>query len=153
MSDLAHAGETKKWDVLGISLSVLCGIHCLSAPLLLGLLPLFGLGYSELEHHHHHHHHGIADWLSFETVMMTLIFAVAAFTFFMGYRRHGRKRIFVYLALGILMFLGVRPSVSEFWHHAATVLGGVFFVIGHWKNWHYGRSKICAVDPKAPCRA
>ena len=72
--------------------------------------------------------------------MMTLIFAVAAFTYFMGYRRHGKKRIFIYLVLGIAMFLLVRPSVSDFWHHVSTVIGGLCFVFRHWKNCHYNRA-------------
>ena len=125
MSSEALMGETKKWDLLGIALSVLCAVHCLSVPLLLGAVPLAGL---EI----------VADH-EFEWVMMSLIFVVAAFTYFSGYRRHGRKEVFLFLALGVATFLLVRPLVSEAWHPVATLAGGLVFVTGHWKNWRWHR--------------
>ncbi|MDQ8184518.1 MerC domain-containing protein [Pelagicoccus sp. SDUM812002] len=128
--------ETRKWDVAGIGLSVLCAIHCLSVPFLMGVLPLVGLDF-------------VADH-GFEWVMMSLIFAVAGLSYFNGYRRHGRKAIFTFLAVGMIIFAGIRPVLEEGLHPVATILGGCVFVLGHWKNWHWHkpscRKPCCSHD-------
>ena len=125
MHTSSKVGESKTWDMVGIVLSVFCAIHCISVPLLIGILPLVGL---EIVANH-----------EFEWIMMSAIFLVAALTYWQGYRRHGRKQVFLFLALGVLVFLGVRPFLSEEYHSLATVAGGLCFVIGHWKNWHWHR--------------
>ena len=116
---------TRKWDVVGIGLSVLCAIHCLSVPVLIGVLPLLGL---EIVANH-----------EFEWVMMAIIFVVAGLTYLHGYRRHGRKAVFCFLIVGVAVFLGIRPFVTEELHPLATVAGGMTFILGHWKNWHWQR--------------
>lgn len=126
--------DTKKWDVMGIGLSVLCAIHCLSVPFLMGVLPLVGLDF-------------VADH-EFEWVMMSIIFVVAGVSYFNGYRRHGKKAIFVFLAIGVVIFAGIRPLLAEELHPLATIVGGVVFVLGHWKNWHWHKPTC-----KKPCCA
>lgn len=125
MSSVVESGETKKWDVAGISLSILCAIHCLSVPFLVGVLPLLGLDF-------------MADH-GFEWVMMALIFSVAAISYYSGYRRHRHKAIFAFLFIGILVFALVRPFLPEDLHSIATLAGGTVFILGHWKNWHWHR--------------
>ncbi|MBD5779277.1 MerC domain-containing protein [Pelagicoccus sp. NFK12] len=128
-----HRAETKKWDLAGISLSVLCAIHCLSVPFLMGVLPMFGLDF--VGNH------------EFEWVMMGIIFLVAGISYVNGFRRHGRKAIFAFFVAGVVIFTVVRPLLGHDHHHdhvhvndlhhIATVVGGLVFVLGHWKNWHW----------------
>lgn len=125
MQAVAQQVETKKWDVVGIGLSVLCAIHCLSVPFLMGALPLLGLDF-------------VANH-EFEWVMMSFIFIVAGLSYYNGYRRHKHAAIFVFLLLGVLVFAVVRPFLPEHLHSIATIIGGCVFVAGHWKNWHWHR--------------
>lgn len=134
MEAVVEVTETKKWDVFGIGLSVLCAIHCLSVPFLMGVLPLVGLDF-------------VADH-EFEWVMMSFIFIVAGWSYVNGYRRHGKVGIFVFLAIGVLIFAGIRPFLPEELHPVATISGGLVFVLGHWKNWHWHKPSC-----KKPCCA
>lgn len=133
MQMATQLSDTKRLDALGIFLSVLCAIHCLSVPLLLGALPLFGLDF-------------VANH-EFEWVMMGLIFAVAGVSYVNGYRRHGRKEVFWFLLAGVLVFALVRPFLPETLHPVATIAGGLTFIAGHWKNWHWHRPSC----PKPCC--
>lgn len=136
MEAIAQEGETKKWDMVGIGLSVLCAIHCLSVPFLIGVLPMLGLDF-------------VADH-GFEWVMVSIITLIAGVTFFNGYRRHRRAGVWVFFAIGVFIFAVVRPllmhdhhghghshSHGPDFHNIATILGGLAFVLGHWKNWHW----------------
>ncbi len=121
----ATFGETKKWDLVGIGLSILCAIHCLGTPLILAVLPFAGIGF-------------VADH-EFEWVMMGIIFLVAGITYIRGYRYHGRKEIFWFLLVGVLVFGAVRPLLPEGLHAISTLFGASIFILGHWKNWHWHR--------------
>lgn len=116
-----------KMDIVGMGLSVACAVHCLAAPVLLSTLPLLGIEFVGHE--------------GFESVMIAMIAILAGFTFFKGYRTHGRKGHLALGAFGLLVFLFLRPSVSVALEPYATVLGGSAFVIGHFLNWKW--SKPC----------
>lgn len=62
------------WDALGIGASLACAIHCALLPLFLSSLPLFGLN--------------IIDNMAFEVGMIVLAFAIGAYSFYHGYRKH-----------------------------------------------------------------
>lgn len=125
MDAIVQDSETKRWDVAGIGLSILCGIHCLSVPFLMGAFPLLGLDF-------------VANH-EFEWVMMILIFVVAGLGYYHGYRRHRKAAVFGFLAVGVVIFAGIRPLLPEELHPVATICGGVAFILGHWKNWHWHR--------------
>jgi hypothetical protein len=130
MEAMTQAEEAGKLDAVGIGLSVLCGIHCLSVPFLLGALPMLGLGI-------------VADH-SFEWVMMAIIFSVAAASYWSGHRVHGRRAVWAYFAVGVAVFALLRPSLPENLHPLATLSGGLAFVLGHWQNWRWRRSCRCS---------
>ena len=123
MEAVAQQSETRKWDIVGIGLSVLCGIHCLSVPFLIGVLPMLGLDF-------------MADH-EFEWVMMSIIFVVAGLTYLNGYRRHRRAGVWAFFAIGVITFAVVRPMLDHDLHPLATLVGGAVFILGHWKNWHW----------------
>jgi len=115
-------------DMAGIGLSAACAIHCLATPLVLSALPL--LGFEFLGHE------------GFESAMIAVITILAGFTFINGYRMHGRKEHFLLGAVGLAVFLLVRPFVHEAIEPYATLLGGTAFVLGHFLNWKW--AKPCA---------
>jgi len=116
-----------KMDVAGMGLSVACAIHCLATPILLSSLPLLGIEFLG--------HEGV------ESAMIVMIGVLAGFTFFKGYRMHGRKAHFAFGLVGLAVFLLLRPAVSLTLEPYATLLGGTAFVLGHFYNWKW--SKPC----------
>ncbi len=127
MKTIIPTSYVAKMDLAGMGLSVACAIHCLVTPILLSTLPL--LGFEFLGHE------------GFESVMITGIAILAGFTFISGHRVHGRKLHFIFGALGLAVFLFVRPFVDEALEPYATLLGGSAFVVGHFLNWKW--SKPC----------
>ncbi|MEN0109380.1 MAG: MerC domain-containing protein [Planctomycetota bacterium] len=75
--DAAAIAETASWaDLAGMTASIGCAIHCAAMPLVIGYLPMLGLG-----------------WLAgegFHQAMAILCFALAAAAFVPGWRKHGR---------------------------------------------------------------
>lgn len=114
-------------DALGIFLSIACAIHCLALPVLMGVLPLIGMEFF-MDH-------------EFEHVMMAIIFLVAGFTLYRGFRVHKRLSVMVAFVVGMIAFLLVRPSLPEQLHSIATLIGGMAFIAGHWMNWKFGKEK------------
>ncbi len=127
MKSVIGAKQLARLDIAGIGLTVACAIHCLITPILLGALPLIGAEFLGNE--------------AFESVMIVLIALLATFTFINGYRLHGKTAHFWFGALGLLVFLLLRPAVSHELEPFATLLGGACFVIGHYLNWKW--SKPC----------
>ena len=123
----ATLGEKQiaRMDFIGIGLSITCAIHCLAAPLLMGVLPLIGLEFLARE--------------GFESAMIAAIAVVAGFAFLNGYRIHGRTSPFVLGFAGLAVFMLIRPAVGENLEPLATVVGGSAFVTGHIMNWRFAR--------------
>lgn len=119
--------QLAKMDITGMGLSVACAIHCLATPILLSSLPVLGMEVFG--------HEGI------ESAMIAVIVGLAAFTFFKGYRMHGRKAHLALGSVGLAVFLLLRPAVSETLEPYVTLLGGTAFVLGHFFNWQW--SKPC----------
>ena len=111
-------------DRVGATGSLLCAVHCALLPMLLALLPTFG----------------IAAWLGddFERGFVLFASALGLFTLLWGYRRHRAVR-----ALGLLV-----PGLSALWlgvlyaplHEAAVphavvmTLGGTLVGLAHLAN-------------------
>lgn len=85
-------------DVLGITTSVACAIHCAVLPLLLTSLPVLGIN--------------IIDNMAFECLMIFLAFVIGAFSLLHGYRRHHRNYLpLVLFTIGILLLFA-----KQRWH-------------------------------------
>jgi len=145
----------QRWgDALGLVASIGCAIHCAATPILIALLPTWGLSWLADEAFH--------QW------MFAACFLIAVMAFVPGLRRHGR-----WLPLGIgcfgLILIGVAaffPNVpcchgcdhqvtepmllnqvaagvnwGSLWNYFApwiTPLGGVFLVVAHIYNHRFG---------------
>ncbi len=77
------------WDVLGISASVACAIHCALLPLVLTSLPFFGVE--------------IIDNTGFEVMMIVIAAAIGAYSLLHGYKKHHHQLLpLMIFGLGIV---------------------------------------------------
>lgn len=118
------------WDVLGISASTLCAVHCFVMPFLLGFLP------------------ALASYLpGDETAHSILAFGVAGFgalAFVTGYRRHHRKAVLVLMSAGLsviffVSFLACDILPSCAWEPPLMVVGSVLMITAHYFNGSFCR--------------
>jgi hypothetical protein len=92
------------WDAIGISTSLACAIHCALLPLFLTSLPLFGVN--------------IIENKNFEYLMVALAFAVGAYSFYHGKKKHHHNWLpLVLFATGIVLLL-----MKIRWHEWRLVL-------------------------------
>jgi hypothetical protein len=115
-------------DRLGMVASVACGVHCVLAPLAIGLLAAFPV-----------------EWAfsrASETVMLVLTAGLAATSLVPAYRnQHRRKRCLGMFAGGILLLI-----VAKFILHGGTLetvflAGGAGLIAGaHLANLHFCRT-------------
>jgi len=97
------------WDLLGISASIICAIHCALLPLLLTSLPLFGIN---IIHH-----------LGFELAMIALALLIGSYSMYHGYRKHHHRFLPWLLFLlggGFLILKQVFPAY-QYWLLAPAV--------------------------------
>lgn len=108
------------WDALGISASLACAIHCALLPLLLQSLPVFGF---ELVNNH-----------TFEYFMIALSFAIGAYSFWHGYRKHHHsfQPILLFL-IGFIFLLSKQLWPSQHWW--MVILAMIFIVSAHIRNY------------------
>ncbi len=81
---------SQKLDVLGITASVACAVHCLIAPFLFLLLPAFGSVWS----------HPAAHW-----ILAALILPLALLVIYRGYRIHRRRAALIAAGLGAALIV------------------------------------------------
>jgi len=101
------------WDAVGITTSVACAIHCALLPMFLTSLPLFGIN--------------VIHNLFFEGLMIALAFAIGAYSFYHGYRRHHHSfRPFSIFIIGILLLV-----LKQFFLHVEywLLIPAVIFII------------------------
>jgi hypothetical protein len=131
-----RAEPASDWrDRLGICLSVLCLVHCLLTPLLLGLVPVgAALGFWQ---------HG------FHQIFLLIVPFVALIAFIPGWKRHRDARVW-YRGITGIVFLALGVAVAEHFGHgvsgapiewapllaelALTVAGGACLIRAHLLN-------------------
>jgi len=86
------------WDILGISASILCAIHCALLPLLLVSLPVLGVN--------------IIHNAAFEYAMIVLAFFVGSLALLHGFRHHHRHPgPWLLFTAGLLLLVA-----KQIWH-------------------------------------
>ncbi|HMN68309.1 MAG TPA: MerC domain-containing protein [Bdellovibrionales bacterium] len=109
------------WDRVGISASLLCVAHCLLTPLLVLALPFAG---DFLSH----------DW--FHVGIALVVFPVAAWALWNGYRLHRRKSV-IYLGTIGLFIIALGMFIGAYSHEfevAAMVSAGLILAAAHYQN-------------------
>jgi hypothetical protein len=134
----------KTLDHAGITASVLCAIHCIVLPLLLGGLTAGGLTAT-----------GVA-WLrneSVEWVFLISSFSIGVFGLLPGYRRvHRHKRCLWLFSIGVLSILAGRLANARSLPDTPFVVGGAALIISaHAANRYLcARCTHCSVEEHSP---
>jgi hypothetical protein len=107
-------------DSLGAGVSITCAIQCVLFPLLIGVLPLIGLGFLAQD--------GV------ETGFLAASIVLALGSFSWGFRQHRRRYIFLFLIGGLApIFIG-RAWVDEGLEISFVVPGTLALAAGHLLN-------------------
>jgi hypothetical protein len=123
------------FDGLGIAGSLLCAVHCLLLPLLIPLVPMFGMLASDSVH----------EWL------VALLAAPALLAAWSGHRRHGRGELVVLFVFGVLMLLVAAWFAEEGTETALTLIGGAVLISAHGINRYLCRTCL-RCDDASDCR-
>lgn len=135
------ASNTSKLDRLGVAASVVCLVQCLMAPILLLLIP--SLGGSLLY-----------DGELFHRLLAAVVVPLSGIAFFLGCRRHRRKRVIIPGVLGLAAVvtaavLGYR-ILGVAGEMAMTLAGVALLTVAHVLNYRLcRRPEVCdhhAVD-------
>lgn len=124
---------TSRWDMIGITLSSLCLIHCIALPFFLALLP-FGLEYCENE--------------SIHQILTLLALPVGGLALIPGFLKHRKLAVLFTGFVGLTMMIIAPMYLCEHAGHSAeqvvTGVGGVLLVAAHILNRRLGRkSGLC----------
>lgn len=123
---------TYRWDMLGITLSTLCLIHCIALPFFLALLP-FGLEYAENE--------------SIHQMLSILALPVGGLALIPGYLKHRKLSILFTGFVGLSMLLAapflLPENAGEFAEQALTGTGGALLVAAHLLNRRLSKGSCC----------
>jgi hypothetical protein len=123
------------WDVMGITASVLCAIHCAILPLAVASLPILGVN--------------IIHNAYFEYGMIFFAFLIGAWALLHGFRRHHGRPAPLLLFTGGLMLL----VAKQIWHdHELQILPfAVLLIVGaHVANYRLSRPAIVWKEGKFP---
>jgi len=138
------------WDVLGITASVLCAIHCAVLPLLLASLPILGIN--------------IIHNAYFEYGMILLAFLIGSWALLHGFRRHHRRLLPLLLFTGGVLLL----VAKQIWHvyelrllpFAVVLIVGAHMLNYRWSRPAAGRqgeisgeSDVCPLDNESLVRS
>ena len=125
------AARPRLADLLGITLSLTCLVHCLALPLLILLAPALGTWIA------------MPEWVHAAILMLAL--PAATFAMKDGWRRHGRVAPSLLAAAGIVL-LAAGLAAHEGWIAFAdpetadqllTSLGAVTLATAHLLNWRW----------------
>ncbi len=117
------ADKTKKWDRLGMTLSMLCAIHCVATPFLLLSLPFLGEFFEN-------------EWI--HVGMALFVIPVGLYAFISGYKHHRQLSVVAAVLVGMSLIIA-----ATFQHHdhsevghldLMTLCGGIILVIAHVLN-------------------
>src|SRR5437879_4894930 len=107
-------------DSLGTTVSMACAIQCAVLPLLVGVLPLLGLGFF------------VGDGIEKIFVATSIIIAVSSFSW--GFRYHRRFHIFVFLVSALALIGAGRFWVDERYETPIVICGTLVLATGHLLN-------------------
>ena len=128
-------------DKAGMIASITCAIHCMIMPLIVTLLPIFGLSLFATEEF---------EWI---LLMISAMLGVTSLCF--GFRKHKSFTAFSFLGIG-LTFLVIGRLAHEHISHFRIfefdiyllflVIGAIMVAFSHWLN-----NKLCNTCP--PCHS
>ncbi|MGZ3722050.1 MAG: MerC domain-containing protein, partial [Bdellovibrionales bacterium] len=126
------------WDRLGISASILCGIHCLLTPLIVLLVPALG---------------GIFSHQAFHWVIAVVVFPAAVFALWMGYRIHQYSQMLILGGVGLIfLVIGIWAGSYEqnLLETGTMIVAGLFLTSAHFLNMRACRAARITATPGQP---
>ncbi len=113
------------WDRLGIAGSVLCVLHCVLTPFLIGYLSAVGMGF-------------VGDEIVHKILAIVLL-VVAVLAFAPGYKKHANKAVIAAGGAGVALIVGgglvLEPFIGHGLEIGLTIAGSVLLVGAHGANW------------------
>lgn len=121
-SEAEIEARVRRWDTLGMIVSMACVVHCVALPLALGLLPALGLSFLAND--------GVHE------VLAVVVVVVALLAFVPGYRVHHARHVPVIGAFGVTLLSGAAfaPGLSVLFESIVTAVGGTVLVTAHVLN-------------------
>lgn len=120
---------TERLDGAGMMASVLCAIHCALLPLVITLLPLWGLDFLGEE------------WL--ELGMIALALMLGSFSLGLSFFKHHRRSAPLYLlAGGFALIVGGHFLGQESLEPVLIPLGGFTIAAAHYVNWRFSKCRV-----------
>lgn len=124
-------------DKLAITLSVLCGIHCLALPLMISLFPSIAAMFFAEE--------------AFHIWMVVAVLPVSIFALSMGFKNHSLHTAWRLGLTGALFLVAAIVLHHEIGHSGEvlfTLTGVSLMALGHYKNIH-----ACKKQDNCPCKS
>lgn len=122
-------------DKIGLAASLICAVHCAFLPLIIGILPLIGMGFMA---------HGLFDW-----VMVGIAAIVGLVSIMKGHQTHKKHTPACFFIPGIFIILISLFVASHFgechtcaghdhdefpFHSIMMAIGGVLIAVSHFIN-------------------
>ena len=111
-------------DFLGISASIICGIHCAALPFIMLLTPLAGLRF-------------LAEpWIEYTVIIASLIIAMISLVH--GYRTHHHRTLPLRMAGLGFVIIGIGHLFHDHgFNHIAVSIGACLVAWSHFINWKH----------------
>lgn len=134
-------------DHLGIGLSLVCALHCLAIPVLFAVLPSLHLALHSFQSPMRGWAIALLRLQTYDRTLVVLALAVAVLALGLGWLRHRRAAVLVWLPLAAVAFyLGLAAQRGQgSWHLAGLVGGSVLLIAGHVHNLRILRRATAAV--------
>ena len=117
------------WDGLGIITSIACAIHCGFLPLIVPVLPLFGIN--------------IIHNAAFEWGMIALAFFVGIYSLYHGFIKHHHSYKPVYIFLVGFVFLVSKQFLPSY-EYLFLIIAVVFIISAHYMNYKMCQRSKCS---------
>ncbi|OQX34186.1 MAG: hypothetical protein B0D96_09975 [Candidatus Sedimenticola endophacoides] len=120
-------------DIIAVSISGLCAVHCLLTPLALILFPVLSGSLFAGE--------------DFHQLLLWVILPTSGLAMWLGCRQHKDRLVLLFglVGLSLLMLAAFQGHdwFGEWGERLVTVLGGSIMAIGHVRNYRLCRSDQC----------
>lgn len=125
----------KKLDLLAVSLSAICAVHCFLTPIIIVIFP-FCTSSCCSEHSHFHQ------------IMVYIVLPLSSLSLFLGCKHHEKTSVFAMGMLGLAII-----TYCAFWGHSNlgelgekvfTTIGGAILAFAHFRNFRLCKCSYAA---------
>lgn len=115
-------------DIIALSSSLMCAVHCAAIPIVLSFSSLTNLHFLK---------NPAIEWTF---ICLGVVFAITSL--WPSYKKtHHNKKPLLFVALGFTLIAVGRLDVTELWEISNTVLGASLVSVAHFINWKLSRTK------------